>query len=118
MNQKDNKLGEFLRSARRQAGLTLRAAEETSGVSNAYLSQLENGKIRQPSPVTLHKLSELYKVSYADILGLTGYPVPARDSDGPTHARLASRLGPVTEEEEESLIEYLEFLRSRRRKQR
>ena len=42
---KDQSLGEFLRTIRLSMPMTLREAEDASGVSNAYLSQLEQGKI-------------------------------------------------------------------------
>jgi transcriptional regulator with XRE-family HTH domain len=89
---------------------------KATGISNAYLSQLESGKIQQPSPVMLNKLSELYQVSYADILELAGYPVPDRSNKATSYSRLASRMGPTTKEEEDELLEYLEFLRSRRKR--
>jgi transcriptional regulator with XRE-family HTH domain len=41
--------------------LTLRAVERATGVSNANLSQLESGKIRQPSPLVLHNLEKRYQ---------------------------------------------------------
>lgn len=46
-------LGAFLRKARSDAKLTQRQVEDaTSGeVSNAYLSQLESGKIKSPGPI-------------------------------------------------------------------
>lgn len=116
MEQESGKLAEFLRAARERKGLTLRAVEKATGISNAYLSQLESAKIQQPSPVMLNKLSELYQVSYADILELAGYPVPGRSNEATSYSRLASRLGPTTKEEEDALLEYLEFLRSRRRR--
>ena len=109
------KLGSFLASSRKQRGLTLRAVESEVGVSNAYLSQLERGKIRSPSPVVLHKLSELYGISYASVLELAGYPVPESSQPTSTESSFAARLGPTTAEEEEALVEYLEFLRSRRK---
>jgi transcriptional regulator with XRE-family HTH domain len=109
-------LSQFLRIARERKGLTLRAVEEAAGISNAYLSQLEGGKIRQPSPVVLHKLSQLYGVSYATAMEYAGYPVPGRSTDASEEPLFASRLGPITQEEEEALIEYLEFLRSRRKR--
>jgi HTH-type transcriptional regulator, competence development regulator len=56
--------------------LTLRAVEQATEVSNAYLSQLESGKIKQPSPIVLYKLSQLYGVSYADAMRFAGYPLP------------------------------------------
>ena len=69
-------LGEFLKRHREGNGFTLRAVEQETGISNAYLSQLESDKIRQPSPVNLYKLCELYRVSYTTAMELTGYPVP------------------------------------------
>ncbi len=44
-------LGEYLGSIRTDRKLTLRAVEEATNkeVSNAYLSQIENGKIQKPS---------------------------------------------------------------------
>ena len=113
MKQQSSPLGKFLQSSREGKGLTLRAVEQETGVSNAYLSQLESGKIKKPSPVTLHKLSHLYGVSYADLLSLTGYPLPA-EAELSSRSGVASRMGPVTEDEESALIEYLQFLRSRR----
>jgi transcriptional regulator with XRE-family HTH domain len=56
-----------LRSAREKAGLTLRGAEKAVGVSNAYLSQLENGKADNPSAALLQKLAAAYAVP-ADVL--------------------------------------------------
>ena len=96
-------------------GLSLRQAEEATdrAVSNAYLSQLETGKIREPSPGNLHKLSEIYAVSYTMLLELAGYPVPGREAK-PAESTIAARLGPVTKEEEEELADYLQFLRAKR----
>lgn len=115
MTQETNSLGRFLQAAREQKKLTLRAVEQATGVSNAYLSQLESGKIKQPSPVFLHKLSDLYEISYTDLLSLSGYPLPSSVEEA-TKSGMAARIGPVTNDEEAALIEYLEFLRSRRRK--
>ena len=66
--------GNYLKLARNRKGLTLRAVEAQVDISNAYLSQLEQGKVKQPSPVTLHQLSQLYDVPYAKIMRMVGYP--------------------------------------------
>lgn len=108
-------LGRMLAQARTRNGLTQRAVEAETGISNAYLSQLEGGKVRQPSPTILHKLAEFYGVDYAVILEWAGYPVPGKGSKQPS-SRLAARLGPTTEDEEEAIAEYLAFLRTRKRK--
>lgn len=112
MNKQPKDFGQFLQSLRKEKGFTLRAVENETGISNAYLSQLEQGKIKQPSPAILHKLSELYKVSYEELLALVGYPT----SSSSKASRVSSRLGPITEDEEKSLLEYLGFIRSKKGK--
>ncbi|NWG54820.1 MAG: helix-turn-helix transcriptional regulator [Hydrogenophilaceae bacterium] len=106
-------LGEFLGKARTAAGKTLRAVESETGISNAYLSQLENGKIKSPSPQNLHKLALCYSVSYELLMELAGFPLP-NASDRAT-ANKAARIGPLTDDEEAALVEYLQFIRSRKR---
>jgi HTH-type transcriptional regulator, competence development regulator len=107
-------LGALLRDARNALGLSLREVEAKAGVSNAYLSQLEGAKIKQPSPAILHKLCEVYGTSYSVALEFAGYPVPAQSQSSATQ-RFASRLGRTTPEEESALVEYLQFLRTRKR---
>jgi transcriptional regulator with XRE-family HTH domain len=112
----DNKqnLGQFLRTIRGSKGLSLRAVESASGISNAYLSQLESDKIKRPSPVVLHKLSEVFGISYTRLLSLAGYPVPDANRTRAEDVGIAARIGQVSVEEENALVEYLEFLRARR----
>jgi hypothetical protein len=61
-----NELGSLLADLRAAKGFSLRQVEEATdkAVSNAYLSQLEKGKIRKPSPNVLHSLAEVYAVPY------------------------------------------------------
>lgn len=105
-------LGEFLKSAREEMHLSLRDVEEEKGISNAYLSQLEGNKIKKPSPVVLHKLSSHYQKPYSVIMKLAGYPVPEISDQPPG---LYSRIGTMTKDEEDKVVEYLAFLRSRRK---
>jgi HTH-type transcriptional regulator, competence development regulator len=107
-------LAAIFRESRDRLGLTLREVEAKTGISNAYLSQLEGGKIKEPSPKTLHKLCELYGCSYSLALELAGYPVPT-EQKLPVAARFAARIGKTTQDEETALVEYLQFLRSRKR---
>jgi len=107
-------LAAIFRESRDRLGMTLREVEAKTGISNAYLSQLESGKIKEPSPKTLHKLCELYGCSYSLALELAGYPVPT-DQKFPVAARFAARIGKTTPDEETALVEYLQFLRSRKR---
>lgn len=113
-------LGGHLASIRRNREMTLRQVEEATDneVSNAYLSQLENNKIRKPSPNVLHRLSEIYGCSYEKLMELAGYltSVGERNADQ-RHGRVATFAEyNLTQEEEEELREYLEFLRAKKRK--
>ena len=114
MEENKTNLGGFLRGSREQRALTLRAVEKATGVSNAYLSQLESGKIRQPSPLVLHKLAQLYEMPYSLLLEKAGYPAPASEGAAGHPVVVDSRLGPISSDEETELRRYLEFLRSRR----
>src|SRR5215471_6355260 len=95
------RLGRMLADARKRKGLTQRAVYEAVGISNAYLSQLETGKVQSPSPIVLHKLSELYGVPYATVMQEAGYPLPETVKKTDSAMRLAARVGPTTREEED-----------------
>lgn len=99
--------------------MSLRQVEEASGkeVSNAYLSQLENAKILQPSPIILNKLAEIYGIEYVTLMQLAGYlPATAPSVDGERHQRIAT-FGEhnLSSDEEVQLMEYLQFIRSKKR---
>lgn len=57
------KLHEAIAYARECKGLTLRALEKETGISNALLSQIESGKIREPSFRNVVKISKALGVS-------------------------------------------------------
>ncbi len=110
----EDKLGDYLKHARNTVGLTLRAVEGITGISNGYLSQLESGQVRRPSPTNLHKLSELYRLPYSEVLEKAGYPIPSTQFSN-EEQRFFSRIGQTSSEEKEALLEYLEFMRTRRK---
>lgn len=109
--------GNFFKQLRESKGLTLRDVERETGVSNAYVSQLESEKIKQPSPTTLHKLAEFYKVSYSEMMTKVGYPAPTVGGTTAPEKKIAyGKLGKITSDEEEELVEYLKLIRKRRQK--
>ncbi len=111
-----SELGALLADLRSARGLSLREVEDATGraVSNAYLSQLENGRIQQPSPNVLHDLADVYAVPYETLMEKAGY---LRPSDGKTGARRPKlalfAIDDLSAEEEAELLKYLAFLRSR-----
>ena len=110
-----NELGPLLGDLRTAKGLSLREVEEATGkaVSNAYLSQLENGKIKRPSPNVLHSLSGVYAVPYEALMEKAGYLLPPEGGGGSRTRLAAFAIDDLTAEEEEELLKYLAFLRTR-----
>jgi len=110
-----NDLGTLLADLRTAKGLSLREVEEATGeaVSNAYLSQLENGKIKKPSPNVLHSLAEVYVVPYESLMERAGYLLPSENGSRRRRRLAVFAIDDLTAEEEEELLKYLAFLRSR-----
>ena len=104
-------LGSHLRVLRRQAGLTLRALEAGTGLSNAYLSQLERDHIKEPSPRVLWAIAECYGADYLDLMRRAGHPMPSA-----SHVIFAGaeRLSPDERDEVQEFI----VMKLRRRRDR
>lgn len=111
-------LGAFLRSVRLARRLTLRAVEAATdrAVTNGYLSQIESGAIRQPSPNVLYHLAAAYALDYRDLLRRAGHHVPkqspAAEAREPALNGIPLRSLDLTPSEEAELMKYLTFLRS------
>jgi transcriptional regulator with XRE-family HTH domain len=64
-------LGEFIRSQRQQAQLSLRDLAERTNVSNPYLSQIERG-LHEPSVRVLKSIAGALNVSMETLLARAG----------------------------------------------
>lgn len=106
-------LGKTLKEARELIPFTLRQVEEAAGISNAYLSQLENDKIKKPSASVLYKLASLYQIDLNVLLFAAGIIKEKPTKGHSVLNSLAKKGGQLTPEEEKQLLEYLKFLRSK-----
>lgn len=108
--------GDYFKALRLSKGYTLREVEKLTDISNAYLSQLESEKVKQPSPLILSKLADLYEVSYDTLMEKVGYPVTKAVTLPTTEEyTLSARIGKITDDEEIELLDYLKFIRARKR---
>lgn len=102
---------EYLKNLRREKGLSLRELAERSGVSNAYISQIERGKRGVPSPDVLEKLAAGLGVSYAELMRAAGYWPKLADLEALAASRGDGRvLEELPPEAVKSLEEFLEYL--------
>src|SRR5690625_4328831 len=79
-----SQLGEWLRRARKDQGLSQRALADRSELSRSYVCDIERGRGSEPSLTTLDKLAAALGASRADLMraaGLIDQTVSSRESD-------------------------------------
>lgn len=101
-------LGNFIRTQRRLANLTLRELAELARVSNPYLSQVERG-LHQPSVRVLRSIATALNLSAETLLAQAGLIDTVAGSKTPTnHAgttETAIRLDPaLSDAQKEALL--------------
>ena len=111
-------MGTALRQAREVRELSANDAARSAGISAAYLSKLENDAVKKPSPHVLHQLSEALAVPYAELMRLSGYPVPDESASNGSTTVGAALFADLTDDEREELLAYLAWYRSRGRSRR
>lgn len=66
---------QLFKNARLKHGYSLREVERFTGISNAYINQLETGKVSEPGFSMVVRLSAAYGISIQELLDL----VPTMD---------------------------------------
>jgi len=108
-------LGQALKSTRERVSLTLKEIEVKTGISNAYLSQLENDKIKRPSASVLYKLAEVYKINLEVLLRAAGIIEHNQVTDSELselEKEIAFYKDKLSREEELQVISFIKFLSS------
>lgn len=118
MSTQTDQLAAELQRLRTVRGETLRQVEDATGISNAYLSQLERGTAKNPTANVLYKLSDHYGVSYEVLMRWAGYTsgTTGGSRSALTAAQIALKSAVLTPEEDAEVAKYVEFLVSRKRK--
>jgi transcriptional regulator with XRE-family HTH domain len=105
-------LGQYLRLLRVKLGLTMVQAAAQGGLTQGYLSQIENG-LYQPSGRILAKLARVYQIPEVHLLsraglvdpGLAARMDPHPSADHETAAHVVDLTGPITAEQLDSLLQ-------------
>ncbi len=79
-------LGKYLQKLRKEKGKSLRQVEQETSVNNAHLSQLENGKIKNPSKDLIKKLENYYGF---DVKKLDKFPSNENEKKSSPYAPLS-----------------------------
>jgi transcriptional regulator with XRE-family HTH domain len=111
-------IGRLLKRTRQVRALSATDVARAAGISAAYLSKLEHDAVKRPSPPVLHQLSTALGIPYAELMRLSGYPVPG-EAEQPTKDTIGAALfADITEDERDELLEYLAWYRARGRSRR
>ncbi|MBM7368001.1 helix-turn-helix domain-containing protein [Gordonia hydrophobica] len=100
-------IGEFIRSQRLSAKVSLRQLAERAGVSNPYLSQIERG-LRKPSADVLSQIAKGLRVS-AEVLYVRAGILEARPASPVRDAFLADSS--ISERQKQMLLEIYDSFR-------
>ena len=83
------KFGTYMRTLRKQRGLTLKQVEKAAGVSNAYVSQFERGLRNPPHPEILNRLAKVYDVPARELMVAAGYLADEEEAENRRKIELA-----------------------------
>jgi transcriptional regulator with XRE-family HTH domain len=75
----DMTLGELIAARRKERGWSLRKLEALSGISNALISQIETGHVKDPGFTTTVKICEALHISPIHAFGAGRAPIHPRD---------------------------------------
>ncbi len=102
-------LGSFIREQRGTARLSLRRLSELAGISNPYLSQIEQG-LRRPSAEILQQIAKALRISAETLYVQAGILEPPTGTPDLSRLILADRT--LSEDQKQALVRiYLSFRR-------
>jgi HTH-type transcriptional regulator, competence development regulator len=108
-------LAERLKEARRTKGMTLREVERRTGIDNAHLSQIENGRIAKPEVAMLWSLAGVYELDYAELIASTEPESQPRTSAA-HRRRIAAAMRAMGDMSPNEQLDVLNFMTEVRRR--
>lgn len=111
------KFGKFLKHLREERNMTLRDVEEQAHISNAYLSQVENGLRSTPTMKVLSRLAEAYGVPVSLLTEQAEAEIREQELDtksapAPDAAFVCRGYENLTEDNKKALKSYLSHLQN------
>jgi transcriptional regulator with XRE-family HTH domain len=103
----ENRLGEFIKTQREVARMSVRRLADLAGVSNPYLSQIERG-LRRPSADILQQLASALKISAETLYVRAGLLAEPSDEPAPSVREAIARDEALTAEQKHALLNVYE----------
>jgi transcriptional regulator with XRE-family HTH domain len=109
-------LGDTIKRARADRGLSLREVERRTGVRSGHLSQIETGRIAAPEMAILWDLAALYELDFERLLQLAGLEGRG-ESPGRSRQRISAALRAMSALEprdQDAALRFMAELKGRR----
>ena len=100
-------LGAYIRQAREKHNISARRLSADLHMHPSYISRVEAGNFKQPSPEKLQRIAERLGLDYSNLCALAGYQVPGLPGL-PAYLRLKYDM---SDEDARRISEYFELLR-------
>ncbi|MBI1885867.1 MAG: helix-turn-helix transcriptional regulator [Chloroflexi bacterium] len=106
-------LGQTIRSHREELGMSQARLATAAGLSQGYLSQIENGEVSNPSAAVLFRLAQSLHVDPRVLLEAAGYEQPRErngeeEFDMPVDPDLLRFLASQSREQQRALLRLLQ----------
>ena len=87
-------------------------------VSYAYISNIESRRVSSPSPIILGTLALIFNVDHEMVLEKAGYLDKKRSKieEDVAFTLMLKEVPRMTDDEKQSLLDYIDFVKSRRKK--
>lgn len=107
-------LGQYISTLRTKNNLSVRQLAALAHISHSEISRLEHGERKNPSIFVLKSIAEALGENLDNILKAAGY----LDADISGHAvsHLCVNVDGLTEKEIEEVLDFIEFLKDKRRR--
>jgi transcriptional regulator with XRE-family HTH domain len=112
------KLGDRIRQLREESSLTQGQLASSSAVSQGYLSQLENGEVKNPSAAVLLRVAQAMHVDPDELFEAAGYPTVRtlrrmyQDFESTIDESLLSYLAGLSREKQRRLLSLLQGIQN------
>jgi transcriptional regulator with XRE-family HTH domain len=101
-------LGEYIRQEREKRNMSARRLSQALGMHESYISRVEDGRFKKPSPEKLSRIAKFFNLNYSTLCALAGYRIPGLPGF-PGYLRLKYDM---SDEDVGRLTKYFELLKA------
>uniref|UniRef100_UPI003D816C56 helix-turn-helix domain-containing protein n=1 Tax=Bacillus siamensis TaxID=659243 RepID=UPI003D816C56 len=110
-------LSTYLKAKRRQNNMTQTELANRTGLTSAYISQIENGKRKKPSPAVIKKLAKILSIPNIEVMRLLEFIAEetdeSRNVQEPTKNLQLFDITGLSEKDVEHIQEQIDLLKIR-----